>query len=325
MSPAPPPAPPRNNPSILPRRHGPGILFPSGLFYLGSLAGGPATSRFLSSGFVGILGKLNKIEDDLNGSLFYCFLAVSSDGTMDTHNIVVVFFFIGPRIYLRWRVQNCGRGGVRDREWAVFRVGHFLFEMCYQHISLSRIEWKSMDIFGVCRFERPGTQFELALYWREGGTGGDSSPVEWISSRSCCCFSGTDNISGCWVAGAATNGFTIRVGPASTLDCLAPCLRAAVNDCAGPSPAAAVSSGEGRLMCDFAVCSVVGVDDLEIFHQTILKQMKYLSLLAKSHNIPGFGKDPSPCPVWGGGGGTRGRGRGEDPVRICCAIPLLQM
>lgn len=28
----------------------------------------------------------------------------------------------------------------------------------------------------VGRFERPGTQFELALYWREGGTGGDSSP-----------------------------------------------------------------------------------------------------------------------------------------------------
>ncbi|KAH8148032.1 uncharacterized protein LAJ45_07796 [Morchella importuna] len=29
-----------------------------------------------------------------------------------------------------------GRGGVRDREWAVFRVGHFLSGGCYQHISV---------------------------------------------------------------------------------------------------------------------------------------------------------------------------------------------
>lgn len=48
-----PPAPPRHNPSIRPSRHSPGILFPSGLFYLGSLAGGLATPRFLSPGFVG--------------------------------------------------------------------------------------------------------------------------------------------------------------------------------------------------------------------------------------------------------------------------------
>lgn len=30
-----------------------------------------------------------------------------------------------------------GRGGVRDREWAVFRVGYLLSGRCYQLVSVS--------------------------------------------------------------------------------------------------------------------------------------------------------------------------------------------
>ncbi|KAI5849280.1 hypothetical protein DFP73DRAFT_524330 [Morchella snyderi] len=122
-----------------------------------------------------------------------------------------------------------GRGGVRHKEWAVFRVGHFLSGNSYQYISDNKKVWIYL-VFVFSNGLEPNCGFDAKSLIVEPHIGlQEQQPTD---------------------LEAAFFGYALKHSEvprglftlSSPLYWIVPCLRAAVNDCVGPSPGVAVSS-----------------------------------------------------------------------------------